>query len=70
MIETDIGKRWETGIPHNPKSVQLMAEIQYVDFKYNNDYFCWKIGGDGDNGEALMYVLDLIFEAKEKKVKL
>jgi len=70
MIDTDIGKRWANEIPHHPKSVQLMAEIQYVDFKYNTDYFRWKIGGDGDNGETLMYVLDLIFEAKEKKEKL
>jgi hypothetical protein len=26
------------------------------------DYFCWKTGGDGDNGETLMYQMDAFFE--------
>jgi len=39
--------------------------VEY-DFKFNNDYFCWKIGGDGDNGEELMYELDEYFAAKDK----
>lgn len=67
-VEYDIGKRWEQGIDHHPKSQALMAKIADVDFIFNDDHFCWKIGGDGDNGEALMFLLDVIFDEDDKKV--
>ena len=35
---------------HNPKSVELFEFISTLDFE-NGDYFCFKSGGDGDNGE-------------------
>ena len=54
--------RWEKGIPHHPKSEQLMAFLKEHDFKDNEDYFDWKVGGDGDNGETLMYQMDAFFE--------
>lgn len=62
LIETDIDKRWEQGTPHHPKSEELFKAISEIDFKFCNDYFCWKSGGDGDNGEMLMYALDIHFE--------
>jgi hypothetical protein len=62
--ETDINKRWEQGIPHHPKSIELYKFIADLDFK-NGDSFCFKCGGDGDNGEDLMYLLDVYFETKE-----
>jgi hypothetical protein len=65
-VEYDLNKRWEEGIPHHPKSIELFNKIQEVDFIWNNDFFCWKYGGDGDNGEIFMYVLDVIFEEEEK----
>lgn len=61
-VEYDINKRWEEGIDHHPKSEALMERLMEIDFKYCDDYFCWKKGGDGDNGETLMYELDIIFE--------
>lgn len=64
-VEYDINKRWEEGKPHHPKSIALFKKIQEVDFIWNNDHFCWKYGGDGDNGESLMYVLDIIFEERD-----
>ena len=64
-VETDITKRWEKGTDHHPKSEELVKEIAYLDFKYGDDYFCFKVGGDGDNGEHLMYLLDIYFERKE-----
>ena len=61
MVETDIGKRWEKGIDHHPKSKKLYREIATLDFKYGGDRFCFKSGGDGDNGEHLMYLLDIYY---------
>ncbi len=63
-IETDINKRWEEGTPHHPKSEELVHAITELDFEYGGDYFCFKVGGDGDNGEHLMYLLDIYFERK------
>lgn len=57
-----IGERWEQGVPHDPRSEEIYRAIADIDFKQNDDYFCWKAGGDGDNGEALMYLLDIYFE--------
>jgi len=54
--------RWSEGIEHHPKSEELMRFIADHDFHDYEDYFCWKIGGDGDNGETLMYMMDAYFE--------
>ena len=62
----DVGERWEEGIPHNEASVKLYDKIEAYDFKYGGGFFCFKSGGDGDNGEHLMYLLDMIFEDKDK----
>jgi hypothetical protein len=58
---TDIS-RWENGIEHHPLSVRLMDFLKDHDFNDYNDHFCWKTGGDGDNGETLMYQMDAYFE--------
>jgi len=62
MVERDINKRWEEGVEHHPKSEELMGALMVIDFKHCDDYFCWKKGGDGDNGETLMYEMDIYFE--------
>jgi hypothetical protein len=64
-VERDINKRWEQGMPHHPKSEALYKDIESLDWEYGDDYFCFKSGGDGDNGEHLMYLLDIIFETKD-----
>ena len=69
MVETDITKRWEQGIRHHPKSIEIFKAIMYNDWNYGGDYFCWKYGGDGDNGEHLMYLLDIYFEQKESDLR-
>jgi hypothetical protein len=61
------GERWEKGMDHHPKSLELYKKIEDFDFQHNNDYFCFKSGGDGDNGEQLMYLLDMIFEEEDQK---
>lgn len=64
-VERDITIRWENGIAHHPKSVELFYALAKIDFSLGGDYFCWKSGGDGDNGEHLMYELDIYFECLE-----
>ena len=53
--------RWHDGLNHHPKSIRLMNFLKEIDFKNYGDFFCWKTGGDGDNGETLMYQLDAYF---------
>lgn len=50
---------------HNPKSIELYNFISELDFE-NGDYFCFKSGGDGDNGEFLMDLLDCYFASKKQ----
>ena len=50
---------------HNPKSEEIYDFISDLDFK-NGDFFCFKSGGDGDNGEFLMDLLDAYFEKEQK----
>lgn len=57
--------RWGGGIPHHPMSLRLMKFLDDHDFKDYGDYFCWKVGGDGDNGETLMYQMDAFFELQD-----
>lgn len=50
---------------HDPRSKELFKYIEEVDFA-NGDYFCFKSGGDADNGEILMDLLDCFFKNKDK----
>lgn len=61
----DINKRWEESIEHDNRSVELYKFISNYDFKNCNDFFGFKSGGDGDNGEHLMYLLDEYFANKD-----
>ena len=64
-----IEQRWEQGIAHSPRSKALYKSIADIDFKEGGDSFCFKSGGDGDNGEYLMYLLDRHFEREQQKPK-
>jgi hypothetical protein len=65
-INLNINRRWEEGACHHPKSTELMAHISTLDWMVGNDRFCFKTGGDGDNGEHLMFILDIYFDHLEK----
>lgn len=56
------GKRWEEGKPHHPMSEKLMKWLMDIDLNAYGDYHCFKVGGDGDNGETLMFQMDGFFE--------
>ena len=62
-VERDINKRWEQGIEHHDKSIEIVKALADIDIAYCDMYFDWKTGGDGDNGETLMYLLDIYFES-------
>ena len=66
MVNYDIDNRWENGIDHHPKSIALYKRIADIDYKHGYDSFVFKSGGDGDNGEQLMYLLDIIFDEDDE----
>ena len=57
-----LNERWEQGMPHDPRSIEVFKAIERIDREANGDFFGWKSGGDGDNGEILMFILDQHFE--------
>lgn len=59
LTDTD---RWGEGIDHHPMSLRLMKFLKEHDMKDYGMYFDWSTGGDGDNGETLMYQMDAFFE--------
>lgn len=61
------GRRWEDGVAHDPRTVELFEAVADLDFRLNSDYFCWKWGGDGDNGEVFMFVLDEVLQRRDEK---
>lgn len=67
--DTDPGVRWEQGYDHHPASIQLHKELDELDWKHLKGYFDFKSGGDGDNGETLMFLLDMIFERRDAAVE-
>jgi len=64
MIEYDVNKRWENGIPHHPKSMEIERIIREADRMVDSS-LDMRFGGDGDNGEELLYVLDIYFEEED-----
>ena len=56
-------------MPHHPQSIALFTKLSNIDYKFGGDYFCWKHGGDGDNGEHLMYEMDILFEQEDEELK-
>lgn len=64
-VERDINKRWERGTPHHPKSKALMHKLAELDWELLKGHFDFKTGGDGDSGETLMYLMDVMFEEED-----
>lgn len=42
---------------HHPVAEAIYTLLEESDWTLGGDYFCWKSGGEGDNGECLMAVL-------------
>lgn len=62
-IETD---RWSKGIDHDPRSEAIARLLGQINFDVQADSLCLKFGGDGDNGEELLFALDIYFELQDK----
>ena len=60
--------RWEEGQDHHPMSERLERFLADHDFGDYGDYFRWKFGGDGDNGETLVYEMDAFFELLDSEL--
>ena len=60
-----ISQRWEQGTPHHPRSEAAARKIAKIDRGLGNDRLDLRFGGDGDNGEHLIYLLDVFFETEE-----
>ena len=50
---------------HLPQSKELFDHIAKLDLE-SGDFFCFKSGGDGDNGEVLMDYFDDFFSNRRK----
>jgi len=57
-------ERWEEGIEHNPESLDIRKF-----FEDNDPHGLWEFGGNGDNGEDMLYLLDCYFAKKEHEVQ-
>jgi hypothetical protein len=60
-----VEERWERGLPHNKHSTALARKLADIDNRLGNGQLDLKFGGDGDNGEHLLYLLDIYFETME-----
>lgn len=58
-------ERMNQGLAHDPRSEEVYRFIANLDFREGGDVFCFKSGGDGDNGEHLMYLLDQYFAERK-----
>ena len=59
--------RWDQGIEHDPRSEALYGFLAEYDWKFGDDSMGLRAGGDGDNGEALMYLLDEYYAALDSE---
>lgn len=69
-IETCMNARWENGVEHHPESEKIIRALRDLDGKLLNYALDISVGGDGDNGETMMYLLDVYFEAQDKGIDI
>lgn len=64
-IGADLTQRWSSGTSHHPNSIELVEHISALDWAFNSGSFDFRTGGDGGNGEQLLYLLGLFFERED-----
>ncbi len=68
-INTSINDRWENGVPHHPRAEIWARRIAAADWLFADGCFDLKFGGDGDNGEFLLYILDILCDLDDAKAR-
>ena len=59
------GQRWEQGVEHDPRSEEIVRAMAKLDWEFYDGHLDIRVGGDGDNGESMMYLLDYYFAQKD-----
>jgi hypothetical protein len=62
--------RWEQGIPHDQRSLELCHFIDQLDWDECGGCLDLRFGGDDDSGKNLMFLMDIYFELKDKGLPL
>jgi hypothetical protein len=65
-----LAERWEKGIAHKPEVDKLVRLISKMDWAMNSGALDIQCGGDGDNGESIMYILDELVDQGKVEIKL
>lgn len=60
-------QRWKQGIPHHPRSIEIIQALSDLDWEFMEGSLDIRTGGDGDNGEQMMYLLDIYFERSSSR---
>lgn len=66
-INVDLDQRWEDGVPHHPEAEQMARELAAVDRLYAGGCLDLGFGGDGDLGEVMIYLLDIVLELRDAR---
>lgn len=61
-----VNDRWEKGIDHDPRSTEILNFMDKLDWEECDGSADLQFGGDGDNGEHLLFLMDVYFELKDK----
>lgn len=64
-----LDERYESGIEHDPRSEAMYKFIADLDYEEGGDSLGLKSGGDGDNGEQLLYLFDCWFAKQDQTMK-
>ena len=67
MNHISVAERWERGIDHDPRSIEIVKYMQKIDWDEGGGALDIETGGDGDIGETMMYYLDCFFEKKDQE---
>jgi|APSaa5957512535_1039671.scaffolds.fasta_scaffold471159_2 hypothetical protein len=59
-----IEKRWEAGAPHHPDAIRILQAMARLDY---HDELDLRFGGDGDNGENLLYLMSEVLDREDRK---
>ena len=69
-VDYDLNARWERGDERLPEAEQLAKEIADLDWLLFGDSQCLDFGGDGDNGELLIDLINILFELRSAELQI